>query len=195
MSRSGFCAAAWTVAILLPAASQGAADSPRTPTPAPSPVTRGNASLAGYARHAPLRASPLQQGEDGGILITNDTVRELREGGSVTAVSGPGAPTGSPTTTPSHPAARRAYWRRCVDAQRRRIAAAADELAKADARVRALEDAALAGGRGAVKRWAKVDEAKRRRLVIARHLRREREALGAVIRAARREGAEPGWFR
>ncbi len=193
MSRSGLCAAAWTAVILVAAALQSAAGT--TPTPTPSPVTRGNTSLARYADRAPLRASPLQRGEDGGIVITNDTVLELREGGSVTTVSGPGARPDSPSTTPSPRAARRAYWRRSVDAQRRRIAAAADELAKADARVRALEDAALTGGRGAVKRWAKVDEAKRRRLVIARHLQREREALGAVIRAARREGAEPGWFR
>jgi septal ring factor EnvC (AmiA/AmiB activator) len=92
-------------------------------------------------------------------------------------------------------AKRRSYWRKRVDKQRDRIADVEEELALLDAKIDALEDRAFQSSRNAAKLWAQADEQRERRRVVEDRLKRERSKLSAIIREARQEGAQPGWFR
>lgn len=164
-----------------------------TPTATPVPPRREQ-RLADYARRNRLER-PAAEPDGDPLVITNDTVDRLADHGVLTSCTPRArASPAMPRPTPV-PASRRAHWRRQVEAQRARIARTTDELARIDARIDSLEDAAFDGGSKAYRLWAKVDEAKRQRQVVERRLDREQSELSAIVRAARREGAEPGWFR
>ncbi len=77
-----------------------------------------------------------------------------------------------------------------------------DQLAKIqgdilllDAQIEAIKASAAHGRDGAARRQAKITAARGRRTVLVRRLERERTRLGALIRHAREQGAQPGWFR
>ena len=173
-----------------------------TPTATPEATSSGREiHLGEYAARATLDRTGTE-GDDGAVVITNDTITRLAARGALTTVSpGGGARVAAPTSVPSPrtaatpSAARRSYWQRKVDAQRDAIAEAQEDVARLTARIEALEDAAFQGGRRATRLWAQVEETKGLLRVAQRRLARERDRLDAIIRQARREGAEPGWFR
>jgi septal ring factor EnvC (AmiA/AmiB activator) len=137
---------------------------------------------------------------DGSMVITNDTVERLGELGVLTSGSyevGSAEPSANRrgATDSKTEAKRRTRWRRKVDEQRAQIAKVETELARVDAKIDSLEDAAFAGGRGAARIWARVEEAKRIRTIVESQLERERAKLAAIVREARKNGAQPGWFR
>jgi hypothetical protein len=169
-----------------------------TPTPTPASSSR-DAHLAEYADRHGLDRSVLAR-PDGSLVITNETVEMIGDRGTITTCR-PSQAAGSRAVTrgirtPSAPdPKRRTYWRNKVSAQRERVAQVTRELEFLKAKIDALEDAAFAGGRNATRLWARVEEAKARRKTIETLLSRERAKLDTIVRQARQEGAQPGWFR
>jgi hypothetical protein len=167
-----------------------------TPTP---PTTRREIHIGEYAGRVEIDRSGLEE-TGGPVVITNQLVKSTRDRGTLT--TGPSSPLYSGPTPTSHRATptpagprRRSYWQSRVHTQRRIISQVQRELRLLDARIDALEDAAFQGGIRATSKWAKLAENRSRRKVVDRRLHNERARLSAIIRAARREGAEPGWFR
>jgi septal ring factor EnvC (AmiA/AmiB activator) len=155
--------------------------------------------LGEYARGRALAPSELTA-SNGSIVITNKTVERLGDLGSLTS----GLYTLRPVDRPvirreaddaQTLAKRQAHWRKLVDAQRDNIVKTETELALLDAKIDSLEEAAFHGGRGAARIWARHDEAKQQRTIVERRLDREKAKLAAIVRQARRVGAQPGWFR
>jgi hypothetical protein len=170
------------------------------PTPTPTPcATRGEVHLGEYADRTTLdRTGLAAPGEP--VVITNQTVSEVAEHGLLTTCTPPFRATGHPAdgdraSTKAIDAKRRSYWRRRIDEQRDRVARVAAELARADAKIESLEEAAFHGGRNAARTWARVDEARRQRRIVEGLHQREKARLDAIFREARLEGAQPGWFR
>jgi hypothetical protein len=175
-----------------------AAEAQATPTPTHA-IIRRELHLGEYADRLILDRSGLED-RDSTIVISNRTVDRLSDFGTL-SMSGespvsPGPPLHGvrASPTPVGPA-RRSHWQRRVRQQRQIIDAVENELALVDVKIDALEDAAFEGGLRAKSRWVKLAEAKGRRRVVDRRLQNERAKLAAIIREARREGAEPGWFR
>jgi hypothetical protein len=169
-------------------------------TPTPTPASSGrDAHLAEYAdRHSLDRSILARPG--GTLVITNETVERVGDRGTITtcrpspAANSRAVARGMPTPSAPDPK-RRTYWRNKVGAQRERVAQVTRELALLKARIDALEDAAFAGGRNATRLWARVEEAKARRKTVEALLSREKTKLDTIVRQARQEGAQPGWFR
>lgn len=136
--------------------------------------------------------------DPGFVVITTDTVDEVGTHGVLTVGTVRQRP--SPRR-PDDPAPRKAdtdrqhQWRVKVLQQKDRVTKLAGDIAIQDARIRALETTAVRGRDGAARRQARLAEARERRSVLAHRLATERARLGALIRDARRDGAEPGWFR
>jgi hypothetical protein len=170
-----------------------------TPTTSPTPAAvRRELHLGEYADRATLERDGTTPPE-GAVVITNETVGRLGEGGHLTICTPDPRPTAgsswSGSTATPVPTAVRNRWRRRVEAQNQRIVEAERELARIDARIEALEDAAFDGGSRAYRLWARLDEARARRRIAEVALRRERTKLSSIMRDARKEGAQPGWFR
>ena len=175
-----------------------AAEAKATPTPTHT-IIRRELHLGEYADRLILDRSGLED-RDSTIVISNRTVDRLSDFGTLSTSSRSSVSPDPPphgfraSPTPVGPA-RRSYWKRRVRQQRQVIDAVENELALLNVKIDALEDAAFEGGLRAKSKWVKLAEAKGRRRVVDRRLRNERAKLAAIIREARREGAEPGWFR
>ena len=171
---------------------------PETPTPIAT-TQRGEIHLSEYARHTALDRSAL--GTDSGpLIITTETVRKFGAQGLLTVglphsrspltASRPGSPPGTP-----NPERLREEWRAKVLRQKDQVARVDGDIVLLDAKIESLETTAVHGRDGAARRQARIAEARGRRSVLARQLARERARLGTLIRSAREQGAEPGWFR
>jgi hypothetical protein len=156
------------------------ADEPPTPTPTP-------ASLADYARRLTLRGTTFD--EEGRITIDNDTVQAIgRDRALVLGVAGyPALATPRPQAKES---AVRKKWRSRYDAQQRRIAGVERVLEAVGRDIDRLNHQRLTP-----RVLARLEEARAKRAALERDLKRQRVELARLIRAARQEGAEPGWFR
>jgi len=169
-----------------------------TPTPSIADTT-GEKRLGEYAHRMCLDRAAL--GEPGGVVvITNDTVGRIKGRGLLTSGRLAARSTASETahrssTKPQRDGKLRDHWRKLVDEEREKVARTQTELALLDVKIDSLEDAAFDSGPGAVRIWAKYEEARQRRRIIAHRLKRERAKLAEVVREARRYGAQPGWFR
>jgi len=168
-----------------------AAEPEATPTPVPA-----DSRLGDVAHLMTLDAASLDH-EGGSPVITNDTVNRLADRGVLTI--GPPlqhAPTLELATGTVSQTKLREKWRRRVFSQRSRIAGVEAELAGLDAKIDALEDTALAAStKSKMKVWIRIDEARKQREIVKRRLGDERSKLATIIREARKEGAQPGWFR
>jgi len=184
--------------LLMPGEPPALCGEPSTPTPTPRSLP-GEQRLTDYAKTIELDRSRLDA--DGDIPeITNDTVDTVGRDGLITTTSpapgGGAASTGETVPTPTRvDATRRPYWRTRVLSQARRVEQCAAELQLAEAKIDSLEDAAFDRGSKGARLWARVDEAKRRLEVVKARCTRERAELSSIVRAARKEGAQPGWFR
>ena len=175
-----------------------AAEPENTPTPSAREAF-GERRLGELESRVRLDRSIVEE-IDGVVVIDNESVRSVGERGSLTygrlAARALGASSGRKRVAkPEDEPKRRAVWRKAVDEAREAIAVTEHELSLLDARIESLEDAAFDAGPGAVRLWAKYEEARKRRRIIEQGLKREQAELDAIIRRAREDGAEPGWFR
>jgi hypothetical protein len=188
----------WHLAIILSWTTSSNPVNPPDNTPSPTPDPRGEIELSVYADRTIL--DPTAVGvSPGQVVITNDTVEEAAGSGQLTV--------GSPHNRPSQPSSRsgsiaapdpsklRRTWRTKVLTQRDQVAKVQREIDRLDMRIDALESMIVGGRSGMARRRAKIEELRAQRIVLVRQLQRERTRLGALIRSARLQGAEPGWLR
>ena len=154
---------------------------PATPTPTPRLGT-----LAAYASSITLDRGP---GEDQ-VLITTDNLRTLGEGGFLTTAA---MPTGDPVkvnlSTEIDPKIRE-RWRKKVLKQ-------SGVTAKLQAQRRAVEEEIERIERGRLDSRAldRLEKAEAKLADADAEIRRAKAQLSRLVREARKEGAQPGWFR
>ena len=156
-----------------------------TPPAAPTPPPRSG-TLAAYASSITLDRGP---GEDP-VLITTDNLRALGEGGFLTTAS---MPAGEPNKI--NPSAEvdpkiRERWRRKVLAQGRTIANLQAQRRAAEEKIERIERGRLDSR--ALDRLTKAETKLRQ---VDAEIRQQKQELSRIVREARKEGAQPGWFR
>lgn len=181
-----------------------------TPTPTPTPRPAGGTSLSEVAKEKHLKGT-----EDGkAIVITDENLSEYADKGSVTSpTSGssssskrrpvrdpllnPGMKVIGPTDS-SHTDERRRYWvnmyQRQLDliaSMRRQIQVLDEEIPGLWSDFYAWDDPAYRDG--VLK--PKLDAALERRERLEQQLQEAEPRLAEIKSQARRDGAEPGWFR
>lgn len=181
-----------------PSATLPADKPPATPTPL-VPGTSDATRLSDFASRTALdRSTVAPPGEP--LIITSELVRQLASDGLLT-VGFPRNRLWSPAARPSprartpNPQRIEEEWRAKVLRQKDQVARIQGDILLLDAQIEAIKASAAHGRDGSARRQAKVLEALGRRAVLTRQLERERARLGALIRHAREQGAQPGWFR
>ena len=181
-----------------------AADSP-TPTPTKTPRPAGGTSLNEMAKDTELKG-----GEKGKtIVITNENLSEYAEKGSVTAASETDTPNRRPVrdplkvevvppSDPQHTDERRRYWQGQYKSQVELVASLRYQIIILDGEIPGLwrdfyawDDPAYRDG--VLK--PKLDAATKRRTKMEQDLVAAEAKLSQIKSDARRDGAEPGWFR
>jgi hypothetical protein len=124
------------------------------------------------------------------IVITNDTLDELADGAIVTILTRTAAP--DPVLRPDGPVdpKTRETWRRKVLAQSKVIARVEGRRARVVDEISRLER-----GRLDSRTLDRIEKAEAKLRLIDTELAREKTELSRVVRAARKDGAQPGWFR
>jgi hypothetical protein len=198
-------------AVLAAATLPGVAAEKPTPTPAATPTPTARPS-GGQALNEVAGETRLKGGEDGkAIVITNENLAEIAEKGSVTSVSKSGSGAGArrpvrapgdvtvlPPTDPEHSDERRRYWRGQYERQVNLIENLQRQIDYLDQEIPGLwtdfysrDDPAYRDG--VIK--PKLDDAMARRQRVEKQLNEARPRLTEIQDQARRDGAEPGWFR
>jgi len=180
------------------------ADSP-TPTPTRTPRPTGGTSLNDMAKDTELKG-----GEEGKtIVITNENLSEYAEKGSVTAASDKKAPNRRPVrdplkvevvppSDPEHTDERRRYWQNQYKSQIEMVASLRYQITVLDGEIPGLwrdfyawDDPAYRDG--VIK--PKLDAATAKRAKMEESLVAAEQKLSEIKDQARKDGAEPGWFR
>ena len=161
-----------------------AGTNPPLPTPTPRPGTL--ASVAGGRSLIRARGTDLTEP----IVITDENLGKLAEGAVITVVTTTAVELPLVSTTDSINPKTREKWRRKVLAQSNVIARLETKQASVEGEINRLERGRLDAR--ALDRIA-TTEAKLR--TIEKEIQREKAELSRIIRAARKEGAQPGWFR
>lgn len=164
-----------------PAAPLQAAERP-TPSQTPTP-----ASLAEYARGMKLKRDATDDSDR--ITIDNANVQAIGRDRALVLGVAAAPPVATPRTARDEAAAR-SRWRSRHDAQRRRIAEVERKIEVVDRDIDVLNRQRLTP-----RVMVRLDAAKAKLADLERQLDRRRAELGRIIREARQEGAEPGWFR
>ena len=154
---------------------------PVTPTPTPRSGT-----LAAYASSITLDRGP---GEDQ-VVITTDNLSTLGEGGLLTTATMPaGEPNTINPTAVVNPKIRE-RWRRKVLAQ-------SEVLARLQVRRSAIEADIdrIERGRLDSRTLDQLEKAEAKLADADAEIRRAKAQLSRIVRDARKEGAQPGWFR
>ncbi len=161
--------------------SKAAEPPPQKPTPKPGTL----------AELATTRSLNRSGGADdtATILITNNNLDELGEGSALTVMTSTIADPGSFEPTDVSPKTRD-KWRRTVLAQSAVIAKLEVRRDQANTEIDHLERGRLDGL--ALDRIAKA-EAKLK--AVEAEIKRAKAQLSSIVRSARKEGAQPGWFR
>ena len=156
------------------------------PEPTPTPQHR---TLAALAKDRPLNRS--RASADGGsITITNDNLAQLSDGAVVTELTSTAAELGRIEPPDGADAATRQRWRKAVLAQRGVISRLEVRRQGIETKIDRLERGKLDAR--ALDRIAKAESELQD---IEREIRRARSVLSRLVRDARKEGAQPGWFR
>ncbi len=160
-----------------------AGDDPPPPSPTPKPGT-----LAAIATARSLNRAPGVD-ESTPIVITNDNLERLGDGAALTVLTSTIAEAGEIETTKIDPKTRE-KWRRKVLAQ-------SASITKLEAQGKQIETEIDRLGRGrldgrALDRIAKAESKLRS---IDEEIKRAKAQLSRIVREARKEGAQPGWFR
>jgi len=183
------------VASLLAAPAQVAGQAQRTSGVRPS-------RLAEAAARIELDRT-VAESEDGQIVISDDNLKALAAGGKLTTGQ-TGAWTGGREAGAGDDSDaarldnRRSYWRERHHRQLDKVRALEDKLAVLDQRVEQLKEACFSTGRLSRRSEtarASLEKARQEREALAERLEGERAELDHIIREARLEGAQPGWFR
>ena len=154
---------------------------PATPTPTPRSGT-----LAAYASSITLDRGP---GEDQ-VVITTDNLSTLGEGGLLTTAAMPaGEPNTINPTAVVNPKIRE-RWRRKVLAQ-------SEVLTRLQVRRSAIEADIdrIERGRLDSRTLDQLEKAEAKLADADAEIRRAKAQLSRIVRDARKEGAQPGWFR
>ncbi|HSL18549.1 MAG TPA: hypothetical protein VLB51_11650 [Methylomirabilota bacterium] len=169
------------VAVIVVATSAAAEGPPPAPTPKPG-------TLAAFASRAELDRS--RAAADGAIVITDDTLTELGEGAVVTLAGEPAAPLPELTPGPTADPKARSRWRSAVLAQSRKIAGLQARRDAAELELDRLERGSLDA-----RTLDRIEKAEAKLRQIDAEIARERAVLSRIVRDARKDGAQPGWFR
>ena len=181
-----------------------AADPP-TPTPTATPRPAGGTSLNEMAKDTELKG-----GEEGKtIVITNENLSEYAGKGSVTGASENQAPNRRPVrdplkvevvppSDPEHTDERRRYWQNQYKSQVQMVASLRHQITVLDGEIPGLwrdfyawDDPMYRDG--VIK--PKLDAATAKRAKIEEGLVAAEKRLIEIKEEARKDGAEPGWFR
>lgn len=172
------------VVLVLLAAVRAAAAADPTPPSTPTPPPRTLPEYAQKARFAPAAV----RGDDGRIVISDRTLAALAESGHLTTAAATGSPPPPPPAAVDPGVKQR--WLRAHAAQRKvveRLERRRSNLLTELDRVRDLSPTA--------RTLAREDALRSDLAALDRDLAAARDELARVVRAARGEGAEPGWFR
>lgn len=157
---------------------------PPEPTPTPQPRT-----LAALARERPLHRNPdATCGKP--IVITDENLAELSRGAVVTELTSTVAEFIPIEGTDDSDPDARDRWRKKVLAQGKVIARLQARRAAVEHKIDRLER-----GRLDSRTLDRIATAETELREIDLEIGREKSALGRLVRAARKEGAQPGWFR
>ncbi len=170
-----------TCSVIVTAGSVFAAEPPK-PTPRPG-------TLGAYAETIRLNRHLLADCEDG-VVLTNDRVSTLAEGGAVIlgTVTVDARSLGSAAKLAD--SAERARWRAAHRRQRLVIAKLERRRSQLE-----IEIDHLGIQRLTIKTMARLQQAEAKLRQLDDDIALERDALARIVRDARRRGAEPGWFR
>ena len=156
--------------------------------PRPTPTPRAG-TLAAFAATTSLDRSSVRN-ETGPIVVTTDNLADLGMAGGVTHVQDPIAPPPEVDLSRAPSAMTRAHWRKKVMAQSRVVAKLEGRSDGVEAEIDRLER-----GRLDSRTLDKIEKAEAKLKTIEAEIRREEQALSRIIGDARKEGAQPGWFR
>lgn len=183
MESSRNLIAFWAVLVVAFSPAVRSADEP-SPRPTPRPGT-----LAALAGNTELTRLP---GDDRAhpIVITDDNLAALSRGAVITILTTTVAELEPFQATETVDPKTRAAWRKRVLAQRRVIVGL-------EARRSAIGDEIdrLERGRLNARALDRIERAEARLRLVDAEITREQHELSKLVRAARREGAQPGWFR
>ena len=157
-----------------------------TPPPSPTPKSGTLAALAGD--RSLKRASGVDV--DTPIVITDDNLARLADGAVITLMTSTIAEVSEIDPVDEPDQKTREKWRK-------RVLAQSAVIAKLEARRSAIgaEIGRLERGRLDARTLDRIERAEAKLRVADDDLEREKANLSKLIRAARREGAQPGWFR
>jgi len=160
----------------------------RAQSPPPSPIPK-TGTLAAFAGDRSLRRA-LGVDDDTPIVITDDNLSRLADGAVITVMTSTIAETSEVGDVAAPDPKTREKWRRKVLAQ-------SAVIARLEARRRSVESGIdrLERGRLDAKTLDRISDAEERLAAVDGELQRERNTLSRIIRSARKEGAQPGWFR
>lgn len=175
-------------------ASAGLADEPKpTATPA-AKATPSPKSLGDVAKGLVLKP---QDGKSSGIVISNETLPEYATKGRITTAN-PSAVAAMKPDDSEPSDSKRDYWRNMYIEQLKVIADLEEEIASLDLQIPKLwsdyyarDDPAYRDG--VIK--PKLDDALVRRDKLEKELAEEQQKPAEIKSDARKDGAEPGWFR
>ena len=177
------------------------------PSPTPTPRPAGGQSLADIAKDKKLKGDTTGS-ESGSIVITNENLSDYASKGGLTTAK----PGGNPATHGVHAGTnvriidsetseenkRKHYWQQRYLQQLERIAAIKRQIEGLDSEIPALwndfysrDDPAYRDG--VIK--PKLDRSLERRESLSAMLKDEEPKLAQIKEEARKDGAEPGWWR
>ena len=199
---------AMTVAVIGAASICAAGEEP-TPTPTPTPGTASDASLSDVAGGIELNKDAA--GADGGIVISNENLATYAEHGRLTEVtrpaesrrgladvSGDGAQIEGEIGDFAATTEKKNYWQSRYERQLERIRQIREQIDVLDLQIPGLwrdfyawDDPAYRDG--VIK--PKLDQAVAQRQKLESDLQTAETGLATIKQQARRDGAQPGWFR
>ena len=201
-----------TAALVTPPGSASGDEPEATPTPSPTPVA-GERSLSDVAGSITLDRDAAGEGSGGGIVISNSNLPELAGKGAITEVTKQGTGAGQrpladvlgsgPEVEGQGPGyaenqEKKAYWQAVyqkeldlVTSIRTQIALLDDEIPGLWRDFYAWDDPAYRDG--VIK--PRIDEAMAQRQKLEADLQEAEARLAEVKETARRDGAQPGWWR
>lgn len=151
-----------------------------SPTPTPCPKRLGDIKLKNVAR----------SDDNGHVVISDADLADLAGRGSLTVGGKAATETtrSKPRKTPSRSVRER--WRTKVLNRKGVIDGLERKHLRIEAQIDLIEDAKVTA-----RSLAQLQKAEIELRSIEREIRAEKAELGRLIREARRDGAEPGWFR
>ena len=166
--------------IKLAGATFASADTPPlTPTPKPG-------TLAAYAGSITLDRDSREEP----LIITTDNLLALGEGGLLTTVARPvGEALEVNPATEVDPKIRD-RWRKKVISQRRVIAELEERRHTVEAEIDRLER-----GKLDAKTLDRIEKSEAKLRTVEVEIKNENAQLSSIVRQARKDGAQPGWFR